>query len=104
MTALTFGEAIHPGEILREEFLVPLNLSAGALAKRLSVPRTRIERIVKEETPVSPDTALRLSRALGTTAQFWLNMQAAYDLAEAEANAGEDLGAIALLDRLKQAS
>ena len=90
MSALTFSPAIHPGEVLREEFLAPLNLSAGALAKRLSVPRTRIERIVNEETPVSPDTALRRSRALGTTAQFWMNMQAGYDLKiEAEAKRDE---------------
>ena len=103
MSALTFSPAIHPGEVLREEFLAPLNLSAGALAKRLSVPRTRIERIVNEETPVSPDTALRLSRALGTTAQFWMNMQAAYDLAKAEAALNDEVRGITLLDELSSA-
>ncbi|MCS6759874.1 MAG: HigA family addiction module antitoxin [Candidatus Devosia euplotis] len=104
MTTLTFTPPIHPGEILREEFLVPLHLSAGALAKRLSVPRTRIERIVKEETPVTPDTALRLSRALGTTAQFWMNMQAAFDLAQAEAAGEEALRTIQPLEQLAHAS
>lgn len=71
---------VHPGEILREEYLVPLGLSAGALAKRLGVPRTRIERLVKQETPVTPDTALRLARFFRTSPEFWMNMQAAYDL------------------------
>ena len=75
---------LHPGEILREEFLKPLNLSAGALAKRLSVPRTRIERIVKERIGISADSALRLSKALGTTPLFWLNLQKNYDLHVAE--------------------
>ncbi|XSG82960.1 MAG: HigA family addiction module antitoxin [Methyloligella sp. ZOD6] len=71
---------VHPGEILYEEYLVPLEMSAGALAKRLGVPRTRIERLVKRETAISPDTALRLGKFFRTTPQFWLNMQASYDL------------------------
>jgi len=66
---------MHPGEVLREEFLVPLGLSAGALAKACGVPRTRIERIANEETAVTADTALRLGKALGTSAQLWLNLQ-----------------------------
>jgi addiction module HigA family antidote len=78
---LNFSPAIHPGEILREEFLVPLNMSAGALAKRIDVPRTRIERLVKGETPVTVDTALRLGKAFDTSPEFWLNMQVSYDLA-----------------------
>lgn len=94
---LHFDPPIHPGEILREEFLVPLNLSPGALAKRIGVPRTRIERIAKQQTPISPDTALRLARALGTTAQFWLNMQASFDLATTEREHAKDLAAIAPL-------
>lgn len=81
MTLLAF--AIHPGEILDEEFLKPLNMSAGALAKRLGVPRTRIERLVKGETSLTADTALRLAAFFGNTPEFWLNMQRAYDLAEA---------------------
>jgi addiction module HigA family antidote len=76
---------IHPGEILREEYLVPLGLKPYTLAKKLHVPRTRIERLVAEATPVTPDTALRLAKFFGTTPRFWMNMQAGYDLAiEAE--------------------
>ena len=94
MTTLQFDPPIHPGEVLHEEFLAPLGLSAGGLAARLGVPRTRIERIVKQQTAITPDTALRLSRALNTSAEFWLNMQASYDLATtARANA-DDLAAI----------
>ncbi|MFB9950990.1 HigA family addiction module antitoxin [Rhizobium puerariae] len=81
MTLLGF--AIHPGEILDEEFLKPLNLSAGALAKRLGVPRTRIERLVKEDTALTADTALRLSAFFGNTPEFWLNLQRSYDLIQA---------------------
>jgi addiction module HigA family antidote len=76
---------IHPGEILREEFLVPFGLSAGRLAKAVKVPRTRIERIMREETPVTADTALRLGRYFGTTPAFWMNLQSSFDLATAQA-------------------
>ena len=72
--------AIHPGEILKELYLDPLGMSAGALARRLGVPRTRIERIVTGQTGITPDTALRLAKAFDTTPQFWLNMQTSYDL------------------------
>jgi antitoxin HigA-1 len=71
---------VHPGEILREEFLAPLGLSAYGLATACHVPRTRIERLVREETPVTPDTALRLARYFGGSAEFWLGIQARYDL------------------------
>lgn len=71
---------VHPGEILREEYLIPLGMSAGALAKNLHVPRTRIERLATEQTAVTPDTALRLAKFFGTTPEFWMNMQASYDL------------------------
>lgn len=81
MIALT--NPSHPGEVLAELFLQPLDMSAGALAKRLDVPRTRIERLVKGVTPVTADTALRLSAFFGNTAEFWMNLQRAYDLAEA---------------------
>jgi antitoxin HigA-1 len=74
---------IHPGEVLREEFLTPLELTAYALAKACGVPRTRIERLAREETPITADTALRLSRYFGTTAEFWMGMQAQYDLEHA---------------------
>ncbi|MFK8250555.1 HigA family addiction module antitoxin [Ancylobacter terrae] len=75
--------AVHPGEILREEFLRPLSLTAYALAKALHVPRTRIERLAREETPVTADTALRLGRYFGTGPEFWMNLQTAFDLATA---------------------
>jgi len=80
--------AIHPGEILREEFLAPLGLSAHALALELKVPAPRINDIVRERRAITPDTALRLSRYFGTTAQFWLNLQTSYDLKIAEKNLG----------------
>jgi addiction module HigA family antidote len=73
--------AIHPGEILREEFLLPLALKPYGLAKELHVPRTRIERLAREEVPVSADTALRLGRYFGTGPEFWMNLQTAFDLA-----------------------
>lgn len=81
MSRFQFNPPIHPGEILREEYLAPLQLKPYTLAKKLDVPRTRIERLVNEQTPVTPDTALRLGRFFGTTPQFWMNMQAGYDIA-----------------------
>jgi len=81
---------IHPGEMLRELYLEPLGMSAGALAKRLRVPRTRIERVVNELTPITPDTALRLAKFFQTTPQYWMNMQTTYDLkVEGRAKAAE---------------
>jgi len=77
------GPKIHPGEVLREEFLVPLGLTGYELAKHCHVPRTRIERLVNEETAVTADTALRLGRYFGTGPEFWMNLQTAYDLATA---------------------
>ena len=71
---------IHPGEVLREEFLEPLGLTAHAVAQALRVPAPRVNDIVRERRGVSPDTALRLARHFGTTPQFWLNLQASYDL------------------------
>ena len=75
-----FKTPLHPGEILLEEFLVPLEMSAGQLAKALDVPRTRIERIVREEMGISADTALRLARYFGTSPELWLNLQQRYEL------------------------
>jgi addiction module HigA family antidote len=76
----------HPGEVLREEFMRPLGLSSNALARELHVPPNRITSIVGAEArAVTPDTALRLARYFGTTAEFWLNLQAAYDLSRARA-------------------
>lgn len=71
---------VHPGEILKREFMDELQLSAGKLAAHIHVPRTRIERLVKEETSVTVDTANRLARAFGTTVEFWMNLQLSYDL------------------------
>ena len=75
---------VHPGEVLREDFLVPLGMSANALAKALSVPAPRINDIVRERRGVSADTAMRLARYFGGDARSWLNLQAAYDLRVAE--------------------
>ena len=72
--------SIHPGEILSEEFLKPLGLSMNQLALALRVPGNRINAIVAGQRGVSADTALRLGRYFGTSAQFWINMQARYDL------------------------
>ena len=73
----------HPGEILKHEFLEPLGISAIGLAKVTGVPRTRIERLVREQTRVTPDTALRLAKALGTTPEFWITMQLHFDMTSA---------------------
>jgi len=73
----------HPGEVLAQLYLDPLGMSAIGLAKRLDVPRTRIERLVRGETALSADTAMRLAKFFGNTAEFWMNLQRAYDLARA---------------------
>ena len=73
-------EPIHPGEILLEDFLVPLGLSQYRLAKGISVPPRRINEIVHGKRSISADTALRLSRFWGTSERFWLNLQSRYDL------------------------
>ena len=86
--------AIHPGEILREEYMAPLNMTAYALAKKLHVPRTRIERIIAEKTAISPDTALRLAKFFNTTAQFWLNMQNDYELKSLPDDVRNDISTI----------
>lgn len=75
---------VHPGEILREDYLVPLGMSANALAKALNVPAPRINDVVRERRGVSADTAMRLARYFGSDARSWLNLQAAYDLRVAE--------------------
>ena len=73
-------DPIHPGEILEEEFMRPLGLSANALAKAIDVPVTRVSEIVRGRRGVSADTALRLGRFLGTTPELWLGLQSEYDL------------------------
>lgn len=76
---------VHPGEILKHEFLDPMGMSAGKFAKHINVPRTRIERLCAEQTSLTVDTAKRLARALNTTPEFWMNLQAHYDLLSSEA-------------------
>jgi addiction module HigA family antidote len=83
----------HPGEVLREEFMKPLGLSAHALSLELRVPATRVGDILRPEKPraVTADTALRLGRYFGTSAEFWANLQAAYDLSVAAVESGSKI-------------
>ena len=83
MTALK-ARPVHPGEIIREDFLPEFGLTAGSLAKALHVPRDRIEKLVREQRAVTADTAVRLARYFGTTPQFWMNLQANHDLARVD--------------------
>jgi addiction module HigA family antidote len=87
-------EPIHPGEILLEEFLNPMGITQYRLAKTISVPARRINEIVHGKRAISPDTALRLSRALGTSDRFWMNLQSRYDLDIALAQHHEELDEI----------
>lgn len=82
---------VHPGEILREDVLPELGLSANALARALGVPANRITAIIKEDRGVTADTALRLSRYLGSTPEFWLNLQTSHDLRKTERESGEKI-------------
>ncbi|WP_367110957.1 HigA family addiction module antitoxin [uncultured Psychrobacter sp.] len=75
---------IHPGEILREDFLEPLDMSANSLANKLGVTPARINEIIREKRGVTADTALRLAKYFGGSAQFWLNLQSTYELRLAE--------------------
>ena len=77
---------IHPGEIIKEEYLKPLSMSVSALAVALRVPASRINDVVRQKRGVSIDTALRLARYFNTTAQFWMNLQISYDLKIARQN------------------
>ncbi len=82
---------IHAGEILREEFLVPLGITPHALAMSLRVPAPRINDVVREKRAITVDTALRLARYFDTTAQFWMNLQSTYDLKIAEQTLSEKI-------------
>ena len=82
---------IHPGEVLKEDFLKPLALSQYMLAKALGVPQIRISQIVNGKLAVTPDTALRLARYFGTTPEFWLGMQMTYDLEKARDEHAADI-------------
>jgi antitoxin HigA-1 len=85
---------IHPGEILREEYMIPLGLSSNALARALNVTAARINEIVRERRGISADTALRLARFFKTDVQSWLNLQGNYDLQCAEDAAGRSINQI----------
>lgn len=90
---VTLANPVHPGEVLKAEFLDEMNLTAGKVAKAIFVPRTRIERIVSQKLGMTADTASRLARYFGTSAEFWMNLQRGYDLAIAANDNGlvEDL-------------
>ena len=82
---------VHPGEVLREDYLVPLEMSVNALAKALGVPTPRINDVVREKRGITPDTAMRLARYFGGDARSWLNLQIAYDLRIAEIASSKDI-------------
>lgn len=85
---------IHPGEILQEEFLVPLNISAYRLSKDIGIPQTRVSEILKGNRRITADTALRLSCYFGNSPKFWLGLQDDYDLEEERVNKQKELEAI----------
>jgi addiction module HigA family antidote len=85
---------LHPGEMLREEFLKPMGLTPYGVAKACGVPRTRIERIAREELGISADTALRLAKFFGMSVEFWINLQAQYDVETAKDKIAKELKAI----------
>ena len=84
---------MHPGEVLHEEFMVPMGISANQLGADLRVPANRVSEIVAGRRSVTPDTALRLSEYFGTTDRFWMNLQVAHDLSRAEAEHGAEIRA-----------
>ncbi len=88
------GWAVHPGEILREEFLKPLHLTSYRLAKHMRVPVPRVHDIALERRGITADTAVRLARVLDTTEQFWMNLQAAYELFQARSRQARHLDKI----------
>ena len=90
---------MHPGEMLREEFLKPMGLTPYKVAKSCRVPRTRIERIAREELGITADTALRLAKFFGTSVAFWMNLQSRYDVQMAERAIGSKLKAIETFKR-----
>ena len=94
---------VHPGEILREEFMVPLDLSSTALARATGVTPARINEIVRETRGITADTALRLARYFGTDVQSWMNLQSNYELACARATAGPAIARIKPRDALASA-
>ncbi len=89
---------IHPGEVLKEEFLIPMHISAYRLAKAARIPQTRISEIIKKRRRITADTALRLSKIFGTTPKFWLGLQDDYDLEEEQKHIQKDLGYIQTIE------
>ena len=85
---------IHPGEILKEEFLEPFEISAYKLAKEIKIPQTRVSQILKGKRRITADTALRLSEFFGNSAQFWLGLQVDYDLEEERSKIENELSEI----------
>lgn len=88
---------VHPGEYLGAEYLEPLSMTPYALAKKLHVPRTRIERLASNKTSMTPDTALRMAKYFQTTPEFWLNLQSNYDLALVIIEKSPDIDAIEVM-------
>jgi antitoxin HigA-1 len=90
---------LHPGEVLREEFMIPLGLSAGKIAKACGVPRTRIERIATEKLGITGDTAVRLGKVLGTGPEVWMNLQAKYETETAKIALDDVIETLPVLNR-----
>ena len=91
MITMTKIPNIHPGEVLLEEFLKPMNISAYRLSKDLGIPQTRTSQIIKARRRITADTALRLSKYFGTSIKFWMGLQNDYDIEEQMNNLGEEL-------------
>lgn len=89
---------IHPGEILKEEFLDSMNITAYRLAKEINIPQTRISEIIHGKRSITADTAIRFSKFFGTTAEFWLNLQNLYDLEEEENNHAPEFSSIKIFE------
>lgn len=94
---------IHPGEILLEEFLIPLDITPYRLSKDLKIPQTRISEITKGNRRITADTAIRLSQYFGNSAKFWLGLQNDYDIEEEQENKGEEIQSIKPFDNQKVA-
>lgn len=87
---------VHPGEVLKKEFLEPMNISENRLSEAINVPQNQVDEIIEEKKPITADIAIRLSKFFGTSAEFWLNLQNLYDLEEEEKNHAEEFYKIKL--------
>ena len=90
----TIIDNIHPGEILSEEFLIPMNITAYRLSKELNIPQTRISEIIHGKRAITADTAIRLSCFFGTSPEFWMNLQMLYELEETKRNKSKEFSQI----------